>query len=123
MHINNTCYKYGGRASILDPPYYVHIYFLIKFSIEAFAIILLKKGIQPIEDMIAEDDSNYEDISEERNDTLSTAPTVLMGFNESEDRMLDVRTPSHIPGKRRAPKRPPAIPKSPPPVAPSTPTR
>merc|ERR1712110_582659 len=72
--------------------------------------------------MIAEDDSsNYEDISE-RNDTLSTAPTVLMGFNESEDRMLDVRTPSHIPGKRRAPKPPPPVPKNPPPIAPSTPT-
>ena len=56
--------------------------------------------------MIAEDDSTYEDISE-RNDTLSTAPTVLMGFNESDDRMLDVRPQSHIPGKRRAPKAPP----------------
>ena len=56
--------------------------------------------------MIAEDDSTYEDISE-RNDTLSTAPTVLMGFNESEDRMLDVRPQSHIPGKRQAPKAPP----------------
>ena len=21
MHLNNACYKYGGRASILDPPY------------------------------------------------------------------------------------------------------
>ena len=60
-------------------------------SIEAFTKFFYQKGIQPIEDMIAEDDSsNYEDISE-RNDTLSTAPTVLMGFNESEDRMLDVR--------------------------------
>ena len=67
---------------------------------------LINKGIQPIEDMIAEDDSTYEDISE-RNDTLSTAPTVLMGFNESDDRMLDVRPQSHIPGKRRAPKAPP----------------
>ena len=56
--------------------------------------------------MIAEDDSTYEDISE-RNDTLSTAPTVLMGFNESDDRMLDVRPQSHIPGKRQAPKAPP----------------
>ena len=56
--------------------------------------------------MIAEDDSTYEDISE-KNDTLSTAPTVLMGFNESDDRMLDVRPQSHIPGKRRAPKAPP----------------
>ena len=22
MYIDNICYKYGGRASILDPPYY-----------------------------------------------------------------------------------------------------
>ena len=38
-------------------------------------------------------------------DTLSTAPTVLVGF-DSDDRMLDVRPSSHIPGKRRAPKPP-----------------
>ena len=47
------------------------------------------KGIQPIED-----------------ETMSTAPTVLIGF-EQEERLLEVRPASHIPGKRRAPKPPP----------------
>ena len=55
--------------------------------------------------MIAEDDS-YEEPSE-RIDTLSTAPTVLIGFDENSDRMLDVRPYAHIPGKRKAPRPPP----------------
>ena len=29
MYINDTCYKNGGRASILNPPYYVHTYLCI----------------------------------------------------------------------------------------------
>ena len=70
----------------------------------------MNKGIQPIEDMIAEEIN-------ERIDTISSAPTVLMGFNETEDRLLDVRPPSHIPGKGRAPKPPTPAPKNPPPPA------
>ena len=26
MYINDTCYKYGGRSSILNPPYYVSLW-------------------------------------------------------------------------------------------------
>ena len=50
------------------------------------------RGIQNIED-----------------ETVSTAPTVLAGF-ELEARLQEVRPPAHIPGKRRAPKPPPPIP-------------
>ena len=35
MHINNTCYKYGGCASILDPPYY-ECWILIKRTLYWF---------------------------------------------------------------------------------------
>ena len=55
------------------------------------------------------DESDDEDEASERIDTLSTAPTVLVGYNDTEDRLLDVRPPSHIPGKRRAPKPPPSF--------------
>ena len=47
------------------------------------------KGIQPIED-----------------ETMSNAPTVLIGF-EQEERLLEVRPMAHIPGKRKAPRPPP----------------
>ena len=50
------------------------------------------RGIQNIED-----------------ETVSTAPTVLAGF-ELETRLQEVRPPAHIPGKRRAPKPPPPVP-------------
>lgn len=61
--------------------------------------------------MIVNDD--YEEMIVERMDTASTAPTVLLGF-EDQDRMLDVRPSAHIAGKRRAPKPPPPPPASPP---------
>ena len=48
------------------------------------------KGIQPIED-----------------ETMSNAPTVLIGF-EQEERLLEVRPMAHIPGKRKAPRPPPS---------------
>ena len=51
------------------------------------------KGIQPIED-----------------ETMSNAPTVLIGFEQQEERLLEVRPMSHIPGKRKAPRPPPQIP-------------
>ena len=47
------------------------------------------KGIQQIED-----------------ETISNAPTVLIGF-EQEERLLEVRPMAHIPGKRKAPRPPP----------------
>ena len=39
-------------------------------------------------------------------ETMSTAPTVLAGF-EQDERLQEVRPVSHIPGKRKAPKPPP----------------